>query len=226
MILSVVIPCYNEKHIKRQVDIVKQYLDINIDGADYEIIVVNDGSKFFDYEPDNDKTRVVSYDVNHGKGYAVKKGFEAAEGESVIFMDCDLATSLKAVNDSLAIKKDYDIVIGNRYHKDSNVKRSFIRLMLSKCMNILERIVLGINVADTQCGFKVFSKAVAKDFAARQKIDGFAFDLEYLYLAKRLGYSVKDIGVEWHENGEESKVNLKKSWRAVTDVFAIRRFYK
>lgn len=226
MILSVIVPCYNEKFIKRQTDIIKAYLDEHIEGADYEIIVVNDGSSFFDFKSESEKIRVLSYEKNRGKGYAVKTGLKAATGDLAVFMDCDLATDLSAVDEALAASKKADIVVGNRYHKNSASKRTFIRRFVSKCLNILQRVVLGIKLSDTQCGFKMLSRTAYQQLAENQQIDGFAFDLEYLYLARLFNLKVIDIPVMWHENDTDSTVNFKKSLRFVFDIFEIKRIYR
>lgn len=209
MMLSVIIPCYNEgEKLINNVKIVKQYLDsLHIP---YEIICINDGSKDntreFMKKNSIENVKFYGYRNNKGKGYAIKTGINIAKGDKILFMDADLSTDLGSIKKALT--EDADIIIGSRTMLNSNVKgKSFVRKMSSKISNILIRFLTGLNISDTQCGFKMMKKQLAKEIIAKQKINGWAFDVEYLYIAKLNHYSIKEIPVYW-KNDSDSRVSL------------------
>lgn len=213
--ISIIIPCYNEGNkLTNNIPLVYNYLDnLNVS---YEIICVNDGST--DLETQNivsnitfKNTKFISYQKNRGKGYAVKQGLEAAIGNTILFMDADLSVDLFAIK--MALKyKDYDVVIGSRRHHDSMIPKPQgpVRKFIGICCIILTRLITGIKVKDTQCGFKSFKKDIAKQLISKQTIDRWAFDVEYLYIATLNNFSIKEIPVIW-ENDEDSRVSPIKS---------------
>ncbi len=229
--ISIIIPCYNEG-IKLINNIKKVNEYMNKLDIDYEIIVVNDGSTDDTYSilmkniSSFKNTQVESYSVNKGKGYAVKTGFNLAKGDIIIFMDADLSTDLKAINDSLTIlnNSNFDIVIGNRNNLNSEVNnKSFFRKFLSNCCRLLTKIIIGIDFEDTQCGFKVFKKDVANKLYKKQKIDRFAFDIEYLYIAKLYNYKITEFPVVWN-NDKDSKVRIvRDTIKFFKDILIIRK---
>lgn len=223
MMLSVIIPCYNEgEKLINNVKIVKQYLDsLHIP---YEIICINDGSKDntreFMKKNSIENVKFYGYRNNKGKGYAIKTGINIAKGDIILFMDADLSTDLGSIKKALT--EDADIIIGSRTMLNSNVEgKSFVRKMSSKISNILIRFLTGLNISDTQCGFKMMKKQLAKEIIAKQKINGWAFDVEYLYIAKLNHYSIKEIPVNW-KNDSDSRVNLlKDSISFIQEIFKI-----
>lgn len=228
--LSIVIPCYNEG-LKLVDNIIKvnRYMDkLNID---YEIIVVNDGSRDNTYElltENFDKfknTRIETYSVNRGKGYAIKTGLLAARGELVAYMDADLSTDLKAIEDALALFKeyDYDLIIGNRRGENSKEEnKNVLRKILSWGCHLVTKIVTGIDYIDTQCGFKVVKNDIAKDFANKQTIERFAFDIEYLYIALLNKYSVAELSVIWNDDKDSKVKVVRDTIRFMRDLIKIR----
>lgn len=228
--LSIVIPCYNEgQKLVNNIKKVNEYMD-NI-GEEYEIIVVNDGSKdnTLDILTENNHlfkhTKIVTYPINKGKGFAVKTGLLEAVGDYVIFMDADLSTDLSAIK--VVLEKiqisPVDIIIGNRRGENSKEEnKGFIRHLMSWGCHVVTVIFTGVNFVDTQCGFKALKNNVAKHLASKQKIERFAFDIEYLYIAKLHNYSVIDIPVIW-ENDKDSKVRIvRDTIRFFKDVVKIR----
>ncbi len=194
--ISVIIPAYNEeKRIKKTLEKLKNE---NVD----EIIVVCDGqdktaeiSKEFD-------VKVLEFNKRLGKGNAIKKGLEAVQGNVVIFTDADFG--FQDVNiDNLANKiGEYDIVIGVR---DVNKIKKTHRKIVSKGLRFLTKLLLNLNVQDTQCGFKAFKKNVFEDIVKSVDSGGYSFDIEILNVAKDK-YKIKEVPVDWNIT-EHSKVN-------------------
>lgn len=221
--VSIIIPCYNEeKCIKKSVTEIINYM--NDEKIDYELICVNDGST------DNTKKilenintiKLISYDENMGKGYAVKQGILAASGEKIIFMDADLSTDLSAIKKGL--KRNEDIVIGSRALKNSIIlDKPLMRKISSFISNKIITLMIGTNIKDTQCGFKIFKSDIIKQIVEKQTINRWAFDVEYIYIAKLNHYSVKEIPVIW-KNNNDSKVRLiKDSINFIKELIKIRK---
>lgn len=172
--------------------------------------------------------RVIANTEQRGKGFAVRTGVLAATGTYIYYMDCDLSVPLREVEAFTRHFREHpeiDVLLGNRQHARSNivVRQSWLRQRMGQTFNaILRRLTLA-GVHDTQCGFKAFRRAAAKAIFARQRLDGFAFDVEVLLLAQRLGFRVADLPVEWR-NSPESKVRLvRDSVRMLADTLRIRR---
>ena len=190
----------------------------------YEIIIINDGSKddtliFLNNQVKNylkeelnknnlKKFKIVSYECNQGKGYAIKQGIKESLGKIVLFMDADLSTNLIAICDVLK-NKDKDVIIGSRKIKGSNLrkKQGIIRQFVGNCCRFLTNLIVPLYIIDTQCGFKAFNGEFARKMIEKQTINRFAFDVEYLYIAKLNKKTITEIPVIW-ENDEDSKVTL------------------
>ena len=229
MKLSIVIPCYNEsKDIKKNTLMVQEYLrNLKID---YELILVNDGSK--------DKTKEViesiegikalSYDVNRGKGGAVKYGIESATGDYVLFMDADLSTDLEAIDKFLKLAPNYDMVIGSRHAKDSVIKKKqpALRVFIGWCCRKLVNMKFHFKYKDTQCGFKAMRTDIAKKIVAKQVVNNFAFDVEYLYIANLNNISIYEMGVIWADDRGSTVSPLKSSIKFFKDLSFIKKHKK
>lgn len=206
--LSIIIPCYNEGwKLKQNILKIHEFMK----GKEYEIICVNDGSTDDTLKCMNEITniKVVSYEKNRGKGFAVKTGIESSSGDRILFMDADLSTGLNAIN--LALQSESDIIIGSRTNSDSDVEgKTFIRNLSSYISNLIIRVLIGISYRDTQCGFKMLTRNAASLIVRKQKIERWAFDVEWLYIAKLNNLSVKEIPVVWKDD-RDSKVKLIKS---------------
>ncbi len=217
---SIIIPCYNEeKDIKRNV-IEKVLPFLKSSNIDYELILVNDGSKDNTEKEINSIEGVVpvSYTPNRGKGGAVAEGIRRASGDYVLFMDADLSTDLKDIITVNNLIDKYDMVIGSRHDKDSKLpqKQPLIRQFIGWCCRLLVNMKFHFHLKDTQCGFKAIKSDWAKFMVERQIVNDFAFDVEYLYIAKLNGLSIKSIGVTWKDDrgstvrvGSSSKKFLK-----------------
>jgi dolichyl-phosphate beta-glucosyltransferase len=232
--ISVVIPAYNEEErIGATVLRIKDYLEKK--GYEYEIIVVDDGS--------NDKTaevvarflprsqgglpqiQLLQNKGNKGKGFSVKRGVLNSKGDYILFSDADLSTPIEELDKLLEyIKSGFDIAIGSRGLKESDVQihQAWHRERMGKIFNLLVRIFVLRGIKDTQCGFKCFSRGVAYKLFPKQLLEGFGFDVEILYLARKKGYSIKEVPVKWY-NSPQTRVNaLRDSIRMFMELVKIR----
>jgi dolichyl-phosphate beta-glucosyltransferase len=228
--LSVVVPAYNEEaRIGASLARMLAYFDSQ-DYA-YEILVVDDGS--------TDSTRAVveqkkgehanvkflHYDGNRGKGYAVRYGIVRASGDFVLFSDADLATPIEEVETLYAaIREDKEIAIASRDLPGSQLTRrqSWFREMGGKLFNRCVQLLAVPGIHDTQCGFKLFTRSAAQNIFGRCQIDNFSFDVEALYLARQLGYTIAEVPVRW-EHQEGSKVRFfRDAVRMLKTLFRIR----
>lgn len=229
MKLSIVVPCYNEsKDIAKNSEIIKKHLETI--KQDYELILVNDGSK------DNTKevieaipgVKALSYEPNRGKGGAVKYGIENATGDYVLFMDADLSTNLEAIDRFIKIAPNYDMVIGSRHAKDSVIKKKqpALRVFIGWCCRKLVNMKFHFKYKDTQCGFKAMRTDIAKKIVAKQVVNNFAFDVEYLYIAKLNNLSIYEMGVIWADDRGSTVSPLKSSIKFFKDLSFIKKHKK
>ena len=198
----------------------------------YEIIVVNDGSTDGTQQAveqiasRRSQVRILSYLPNHGKGYAVRYGMLRAHGERILFTDADLAAPIEEVEKLLIpLDNGYDLAIGSRDVAGSELmkRQSWLREMGGKAFNRLVRILTVPGIHDTQCGFKLFTRAAAHSIFSRCREDLFAFDVEALYLAVRVyGMKVAEIPVRWaHQEGSKVRF-IRDGLRMVRAVIRIR----
>ena len=218
--------CYNEsKDIKANVEKVKDYLKEN--SIDYELILVNDGSKDTTKEEIESIPGVlpISYEPNRGKGGAVKEGILAATGDCVLFMDADLSTDISAIKDVVEQAPTCDLLIGSRHAKGSVVKKKqpLLRVFIGWCCRLLVNMKFHTKLKDTQCGFKAIKADVAKRIVEKQLIDKFAFDVEYIYIAKLNNLTMKEIGVIWSDDRTSTVSPFKSSVRFFKDINFIKR---
>jgi len=213
-LLSIVIPAFNEAaRIGPTVRRVVEYCEETCPGA-YEILVVDDGST----DDTTSRARraaqgsaalsVLEQGKNRGKGAAVRTGMLAARGERVLFSDADLATPIEELSKLEArLDEGYDIAIASRAvaGADIRVRQHPLRELMGRSFNALVRGLLMGGIRDTQCGFKLFRREAAADLFSRAVVDGFAFDVEVLMLA-RGRYRVVEVPVVWR-HVEESKVS-------------------
>lgn len=227
MKISIIIPCYNEeKDIKSNVE-EKVLPFLKKLPIEYELLLVNDGSK--------DKTQEVietikgakalGYPVNRGKGGAVKLGIEHSTGDYILFMDADLSTDLIAFDELVPLLGNYDLIIGSRHLKESKmpVKQPLIRRFVGKSCRIMVNTQYGFKLKDTQCGFKAIKSEIAKFIAEKQIVNGFAFDVEYLYMAKLNNWSIKEIPVVWTNDTSTTVSVFKSSKQFIKDMRRIKK---
>jgi dolichyl-phosphate beta-glucosyltransferase len=206
--LSIVIPAYNEeRRIGPTLDKIRRFLrTANIRG---EVIVVNDGSTDGTSAAIRNRLRAFNADVTlqlldnarqRGKGCAVRQGMLKAAGDQVLFTDADLSSPIDEYWKLAAMIRtgEASIAFGSRAVDGSviTVHQLWIREMFGRAANLMIRIVSGLAFKDTQCGFKLFTREAAHTIFALQTIDGFAFDIEALYIAKKLGFKAMEVAVD------------------------------
>ncbi len=229
MKLSIVIPCYNEsKDIVKNVETVKNYL--NSKAIEYELLLVNDGSK------DNTKeviesipgVKALSYDKNRGKGGAVKYGIENATGDYVLFMDADLSTDISAIEKVMELAPSYDFIIGSRHAKGSVIKKKqpALRVFIGWCCRLLVRMMFHTKLKDTQCGFKAMRIDIARKITEKQLVTNFAFDVEYIYIAILNKVNMCELGITWSDDRGSTVSPLKSSIKFFKDLGFIKRHKK
>jgi dolichyl-phosphate beta-glucosyltransferase len=228
--LSIVIPSYNEElRLPATLDRIADYLSTQPLRA--EVLVVDDGSR--------DKTalvaesfrskipslRVLSNGKNRGKGYSVRHGMLEAHGKFVLFTDADLSAPIEESDKLIAaLKNGYDVAIGSRALNRALISthESPFREFAGIVFNKIVRIVLRLPFVDTQCGFKAFQRERCRLIFEQQRIEGFGFDPELLYLARHHGLRSIEIPVRWGHS-PATKVNmLRDSMKMFVDIFAIR----
>ncbi len=231
MYLSVIIPAYNEeRRLPKTLEKIDKYLSRQ--SYDYEILVVNDGSKDRTVEVAKNlaatikNLTVTGYEQNRGKGFAVRFGMLEAKGDYRLFTDADNSTSIDQIEKMWPeFEKGFDIVIGSRDVKGAvlNPPQPWIRqIILGEGFKLYRKIIIDLwGIEDTQCGFKCFKKSAAENIFPKCKIDRFAFDPEILVIAKKLGYKIKEIPVTWR-NDLESKVKFTSIFKMALDLFKIR----
>ncbi|MFH0771903.1 MAG: dolichyl-phosphate beta-glucosyltransferase [Candidatus Omnitrophota bacterium] len=229
--LSIVIPCFNEeKRLEPGLTNSINYIVSNI-GQSLELVFVNDGSTDQTFRVlDEAKKRnaavpieVLSYAQNEGKGYAVKTGVLNSRGEKIIVMDADFSIDLSEMPKLIERLDAYDVVVGTKKHllTQSVKKQKMSRRILGKGFTVLTNFMLGLKCSDITCGFKGFRREAAKDLFSRQRMKGWAYDAETLFLAKNLKYSLGELPVKWlHIEG--SKVSaIADTVRSFKDLMAI-----
>jgi dolichyl-phosphate beta-glucosyltransferase len=229
-LLSIIIPAYKEEErIGPTLEQVFAYLDKQDYAA--EVIVVNDCS------PDNTARvaqeagkgranfRVVSNEVNKGKGGSVRRGMLEAQGDYLLFSDADLSTPIEETARFLEkMREGYGVIVGSRALRESNIVtyQPWYRQIMGKTFNKIVRVLLVRGVKDTQCGFKMFTREAAKKIFPLQRIERFAFDVEILFLARKLGFKICEMPVTWKDSPLTSVSTFKDSFSMFSALFAIR----
>jgi dolichyl-phosphate beta-glucosyltransferase len=213
--LSVVIPAYNEEaRLGKTLHYMIRFLQDQPYAS--EIIIADDGSKDRTVEIAKERLahfphKILTVDKNRGKGNAVKRGMLSAVGRFILFSDADMSTPIDEVERFALIleKGSYDCVIGSRALPDSKleVRQNAFRESIGKIFNRIAQALTFKGISDSQCGFKCFKREVAHDLFGRQKLDGFSFDAEILYLAQKRGYKICESPVIWR-NDTQSRVQL------------------
>lgn len=225
--LSVVVPALDEEsRIGAAVD--RLHRELAVDGG-VEVVVVDDGSRdaTVDVARGAGADQVISLPANRGKGAAVRTGMLAARGRVAAFTDADLAYAPSQLLRLMGeVEAGFDVVIGSRRHVDTTtlVRARRLREVSGRLFNLLSRAVLLHRYVDTQCGLKAFDGEVARVLFSRARVDGFAFDVEILYLAQRYGLSLCEVPVEL-ANPQTSTVRLLRDGpRMVRDLVRVRRW--
>ena len=222
--LSVVIPALNEEdRLPRTLERIASYLGRR--GGGYEVLVVDDGSHDRTSErAEAAGATVLRNEANRGKGFAVRRGMLAARGPRRLMTDADLSTPIEEL-DRLSARMDegHDVVVGSRALPGARieVRQPWYRENTGRLFNLFVRALAVPGVKDTQCGFKLFSAAAARDVFSAARVDGFSFDVEALFLARKKGYRIAEVPVLWR-NDAASRVSLLRGALAFPDLLRIR----
>lgn len=237
--LSVVIPAYNEaERLPSTLErLAAWFADF---GEQAELLIVDDGSvdgtgAIADAAaarmPSNVSLRVLRHETNRGKGAAIRDGCLRAEGEIVLFTDADLASPPDEwPNVIAAIEGGADVAIGSRAHPDGSDRRNsqpFSRRLAGRLYTFVRRMLVLQDLADTQCPLKAFRRDAAQAIFSRQRLSGWVFDAEIILLARRLGYRVAVVPVEWrHQPGSRVRLRLSQAVAVLRDLVRLRSMHR
>jgi glycosyltransferase involved in cell wall biosynthesis len=224
--ISIIIPAYNEeKRLPATLRTVRAWLEAT-SWEFAEIVVVDDGSRDATVElARNAGARVLLNPGNRGKGYSVRHGMLDAQGDWVLFSDADLSTPIEEL-DKLwtAVERERaQAAIGSRDLDRSliGVRQPLFREFGGRFFNLVIRLITGLPFHDTQCGFKLFEGAAAREIFGRQRVERFGFDVEVLFIAQRLGYRTLEVPVRWNDVAG-TKVSMLGAVAAFLDPLKVR----
>ena len=226
-LLSIVIPAFNEQaRLPATLARIRQHL---LDkGLSHEILVVDDGSSDATAacarDALGDSVRVLQNHRNRGKGFSVRRGMLEARGERLLMSDADLSTPIEELTPLMRkLDEGFDVVIASRALPGAQVlvRQPFFRESMGRLFNLLVRALVLPGLHDTQCGFKLFRAEPARQAFSRARFEGFSFDVEVLYIAKRRGHRIGEVPVTWR-NDAATRVTLFGGSAAFLDVVRIR----
>lgn len=228
MYLSIIIPALNEGHrLPKTLDSIIGFL--NRQAYESEIVIIDNAStddtfqvaKSFSDKFEN--LKVIS-EQKRGKGFAVQTGMLAANGEYRFMCDSDLSMPIEELPKFLPPLCKADVAIGSREAKGAvRINEPWQRHLLGRVFNILIKLLVLPGVSDTQCGFKVFRKNVVNEICAKQRIGGWAFDVELLLLTKRASFTLKEIPINWYYITGSKVKPIRDSVRMLRELLVIRR---
>ena len=222
--LTVVIPAYNEENrLRPTLDRMGEYFS----GQSYsvETIVVDNASSDRTAEAAREAGVTVLTEPRRGKGAAVRTGMLAGRGRHLLFSDADLSTPIEEIEKLMAaMREGYDVAIASRAlpNSDLAVRQPWYRELIGRTGNLLVRLMAVHGIADTQCGFKLFSGDVGHRLFGAQRMTGIAFDMEVLFLAQRLGLRIAEIPVTWIDSPDTRINRVTDSLDALKDLVRIR----
>jgi dolichyl-phosphate beta-glucosyltransferase len=229
-VLSIVVPCYNEEQrLPRTIEQIERYLEGK--AATYELILVDDGSAdgtrmIMDSAAERHAfVRVEALPRNRGKGRALAVGVEVAKGDEILLTDADLSTPIEELDKlQLALRNGAGVAIGSRALRGSRVEISqpAYRVVMGKAFNLIVQAVLLPGIWDTQCGFKLFRADVAHRVFEGLVTDGFGYDPEVLYRARKLGVKIAEVPVVWRNSAPTKVSPVSSSFDMLKHVFRIR----
>ena len=232
--VSVIIPAYNEQW-RLPTTLIEVITYFEERACPYEIVVVDDGSKddtaslVKKFEKIRPGVRLIRVPTNQGKGYAVKTGMVNARGKRLLMADADGSAPIAELEKlEQALNQGADIAIGSRamFSSDTKVQTDFFHKIRGRVFNWLVNFVLLPGIADTQCGFKLFTLDAAKFLFSHQRSKRYSFDVELLYIALRAGFKTTEVPVNW-KNAPGSKVSpILDPLRMLRDLFVFRVWHR
>jgi glycosyltransferase involved in cell wall biosynthesis len=227
---SIVIPAFNEsRRIPATLQAVVSF--IRAQPWQAEVIVVNDGSTdataqvVRDFARQAPEVRLIENPGNQGKGYSVRNGMLQAAGEVVMFTDSDLSAPIEEAERLFAaINAGADIAIGSRWLESGRQthRQPLYRQFFGRCFNAVTRMVMGLHFADTQCGFKAFTRAAAQTVFQLQTIERWGFDPEILFIALKRGFRVVEVPVSWAHDERTRMSYIKDGMKMLEEIAIIR----
>ncbi len=228
--VTLILPAYNESHrIAQTIGEAKRYFErrrlpceiiVSADGDDGTRELVGEMARA------DASLRVIGNVQRLGKGRGIREAVRLARGEIIGFADADNKTPIEEFDKvEPLLCQGYDLVIGARALRESKIERAqpLYRRLGSKGFGLFMHAVVGLpGIVDTQCGFKFFQRPAALDLFARQRIDGYMFDVEILYLAQKAGYRIAQVPIRWRDDGDSRLALLGGNLRNVIDIFRIR----
>jgi dolichyl-phosphate beta-glucosyltransferase len=228
--LSIIIPCYNEaKRLPESLVLMRNFLEEQ--SYEYEVLAVDDGStddtvavirKAAKKFP---QLRLIQLEKNQGKGAAVQRGMQEATGQLCLFTDADYSTPLSEIEKLLPFTSSHAVVIGSRYLSPHSVKvkQPLSRRIISRSCNGLIQVLLLPGIRDTQCGFKLFTKAAAQEIFPNLTMAGWSFDVEILSLAKQKGLPIQEVAVDWFDAKHSTLRARSGALPFLRDIFTLTR---
>jgi glycosyltransferase involved in cell wall biosynthesis len=235
---SIVIPAFNER--LRIGETLERVLEcVHSHGWNAEVLVVNDGSRdntaaiVQEFAAKDPIVRLINNPTNRGKGYSVRNGMLQAAGDIAMFTDADLSSPMEEAELLFAaIREGADIAIGSRWLevKRQTLRQPLYRRFFGRCFNAVTRMVMALPFADTQCGFKAFTREAAQTVFQLQRIERWGFDPEILFIAIKRGFAIREVAVTWGHD-ERSRISYLKDglkmleelvfvrWNALTGVY-------
>ncbi len=228
--ISLILPAFNEAAtIVSTIRETGRYFQAR--GWRYEIVVAADGDDgtrelALETARQGEPVRVIGNQERGGKGRGVREAMALARGDIAGYADADNKVPIEDF-DKLRpwLSQGYDVVIGSRAMQESQIERRqpLYRQLGGKGFGVFMHAVVGLpGIVDTQCGFKFFTRAAAREIFSRQQIDGYMFDVEILVLAERLGYRIQQVPIRWRDDGDSRLALVSGNLRNVRDIFRIR----
>jgi dolichyl-phosphate beta-glucosyltransferase len=226
---SIVIPAYNEA--ARITGALESVVGcIRSRGWFAEVVVVDDGSRdrtaaiVREFAAKAPEVRLLQNPGNRGKGYSVRHGILQSFGEIVMFTDADLSAPIEEADDLFAALAGADIAIGSRWLERTRqtIRQPLYRQFFGRCFNAVTRMIMGLPFADTQCGFKAFTRAAAQTVFQLQTIERWGFDPEILFIALKRGYRIVEVPVSWAHDERTRISYLKDGMRMLQDIAIVR----
>jgi len=227
---SIVIPAYNEQ-ARIGATLTEVVRAVEIHSWNAEVIVVDDGSTdstvpiVESVAARHPYVRLLRNGTNRGKGYSVRNGMLHASGDIALFTDADLSSPIEEASRLFnAIREGADVAIGSRWLAQSRqtIRQPLYRRFFGRCFNVVTRMIMRLPFADTQCGFKAFTRPAAQTVFQLQQIERWGFDPEILFIALKRGYVIREVPVSWAHDQRTRISYLHDGLQMLSELLLIR----